>query len=83
MSSEPIRTDVSWLFGSTGGTTPMPRRARIEKDMVLTGIRSYSPLYSVSRRWRVMGSMSPSIFTPSMSSKAGRRWRGIKQSGLQ
>ena len=31
MSSQPISTEVSWLFGSTGGTTPMPRRPRLEK----------------------------------------------------
>ena len=31
MSSLPISTEVSWLFGSTGGTTPMPTRLRFEK----------------------------------------------------
>ena len=34
MSSLPISTDVSWLFGSTGGTTPMPLRLRFENERV-------------------------------------------------
>ena len=40
MSSLPISTEVSWLFGSTGGTTPMPMRLRLEKKRVLTGTSS-------------------------------------------
>jgi hypothetical protein len=40
MSSEPIRTEVSWLLGSTGGTTPIPRRPRLEKLTVRTGTSS-------------------------------------------
>jgi hypothetical protein len=31
------QTDVSWLFGSTGGTTPMPVRLRFEKYFATTG----------------------------------------------
>ena len=37
---EPISTDVSWLFGSTGGTTPSPTRFRFEKRRVITGTSS-------------------------------------------
>src|SRR5690242_10358679 len=34
MSSEPMSTEVSWLFGSTGGTTPIPAdRTQIAFDM--------------------------------------------------
>ena len=40
MSSLPISTEVSWLFGSTGGTTPMPTRLRFEKKRVMTGTSS-------------------------------------------
>ena len=61
MSSEPIRTEVSWLLGSTGGTTPMPRRARLLNAMVLTGKFSYLPSCSLIRRQRQTGHRSPSI----------------------
>ena len=50
MSSDPIRTDVSWLFGSTGGTTPIPRRALLENSIVTTGKFSYWLLKSSRRR---------------------------------
>ena len=46
MSSLPISTEVSWLFGSTGGTTPMPTRERLENSAVPTGNSSYLPSYS-------------------------------------
>jgi hypothetical protein len=43
MSSLPISTEVSWLLGSTGGTTPMPTRARLENSTVQIGNSSYLP----------------------------------------
>ena len=46
ISSLPISTEVSWLFGSTGGTTPMPTRERLENSAVQTGNSSYLPSYS-------------------------------------
>ena len=46
IESKLIAIEVSWLFGSTGGTTPTPFLDLIEKPFLSTGKFSYSPLNS-------------------------------------
>ena len=81
ISIDPVKIDVSWLLGSTGGTTPIPFLERIEKFFVETGNFSYSPPNSFNNLYLQTGHKSPSISTPNISSNSFLKCLGIKCSG--
>ena len=81
ISIDPVKIEVSWLFGSTGGTTPIPFLDLIENPFVSTGNFSYSPFNSFISLYLQTGHKSPSIFTPNNSSNFGLKCLGIKCSG--
>ena len=81
ISMEPVNIDVSWLLGSTGGTTPIPFLDLIEKPFLSTGKFSYSPLNSWSNLYLHTGHKSPSICVPSILLNSSLKWLGTKCKG--
>ena len=81
ISIDPVKIDVSWLLGSTGGTTPIPFLDLIEKFFLSTGTFSYSPLNSWISLYLHTGHKSPSIWVPNISLNFPLRWLGTRCNG--
>jgi len=74
----PVRSAMSWDFGSDGLKVPMPIRRSSDRNTRSTGTSSMRPSYSMSTRSRQAGHRVPSIFTPSSRSNSGRNSWGTR-----